>query len=310
MPQIPLKKYSSLVNLYDVFTPASTIQTNTEQIVDELLKKLLQEPNAPKDLQIPTNTISKRNLLRGLLNSRKPKPLDGEVLKKIDSLLQTELNEKGIVYVDNLDVVSTVLPDNHFKQADKFILWQGDITRLNVDAIVNAANEQMLGCFQPLHACIDNAIHSSAGPQLRNDCEIIISKQGELEETGNAKVTRAYNLPSRFVLHTVGPIVPKGTRLTEQQKNELASCYVACLELANEVKEIKSIAFCAISTGVFGFPKSEAAKIAVNTVNDWLSTYPNSFEKIIFNVFGDDDYDEYLRVLATKHSYKSYNNTY
>ena len=177
-------------------------------------------------------------------------------------------------------------------------MWQGDITKLHTDAIVNAANKQMLGCFQPLHACIDNAIHSTSGPQLRDDCEIIMSTQGELEETGNAKITRAYNLPSRFVLHTVGPIVQSGTMLTEQQKDELASCYISCLEVANEIENIKTIAFCAISTGVFGFPKSEAAHIAVNTVNKWLTTYPNHIEKIIFNVFSEGDYQEYLKVFT------------
>ena len=133
---------------------------------------------------------------------------------------------------NNLDTVSHLFPNNGFIQSDKFILWQGDITQLNTDAIVNAANKQMLGCFKALHACIDNAIHSAAGPQLRDDCEIIMSTQGELEKTGNAKITRAYNLPSRFVLHTVGPIVPSGTMLTEQQKDELASCYISCLEFS------------------------------------------------------------------------------
>jgi O-acetyl-ADP-ribose deacetylase (regulator of RNase III) len=176
------------------------------------------------------------------------------------------------------------------------VLWQGDITQINADAIVNAANKYMLGCFQPLHACIDNAIHSAAGPQLREDCDVIMSFQGELEETGGAKITRGYNLPAKFVVHTVGPIVPKGTELTEIQKAELASCYKSCLEVANEIGEIKTIAFCAISTGVFGFPKPEAAIIAVETINEWLNTHPNYFEKIIFNVFSEEDYKEYLNV--------------
>lgn len=293
-----LKEYSSLIGLHDEFVPSSILKSNIEQIVDDLLEILLHEPNAPKDVDVPDEYKRKRNLLRGLLNIREPKPLDNQFLKKMDSLLQTEVKEKGIVDVDNLETVLHIFPNNNFIQSDKFILWQGDITQLNTDAIVNAANKQMLGCFQPLHACIDNAIHSAAGPQLRDDCEIIISAQGELEETGNAKITRAYNLPSRFVLHTVGPIVPSGTMLTEQQKNELASCYISCLDLANEIENIKTIAFCAISTGVFGFPKSEAAHIAVNTVNKWLTTYPNHIEKIIFNVFSEGDYKEYLSVFT------------
>lgn len=159
----------------------------------------------------------------------------------------------------------------------------------------------MLGCFQPFHACIDNAIHSAAGPQLREDCNMIMSIQGESEATGGAKITRGYNLPSKFVLHTVGPIVPKGTELTEQQKTELASCYRSCLDLANEIAEIKTIAFCAISTGVFGFPKPKAAGIALRTVNEWLNTNSNHhFENIIFNVFSDEDYREYLNVFRLR----------
>lgn len=298
MPQLPLRDYSSLIRLNDEFVPSSIIQSNTKHVVDDLINELLQEHDAPSDVEIPNEYKEKRNLLRALLNIRAPKPLDNGFLEKMDSLLQMELREKGIVKVENLESVAIMFPDNLLSQSDKFILWQGDITRLNAKAIVNAANKQMLGCFQPLHACIDNAIHSAAGPQLRNDCEIIISTQGDLEETGNAKITRAYNLPSRYVLHTVGPIVPKGTPLTNHQRDELASSYISCLELADKIQDIKSVAFCAISTGVFGFPKTEAAHIAVNTVNQWLSEHPNHFEKIVFNVFSNEDYNEYLNVFA------------
>ncbi|MEH7254143.1 protein-ADP-ribose hydrolase [Neobacillus niacini] len=267
MHPLPLKEYSSFIHLNEEFLPPPLTQSNMEEVVNYLLETLLQESGAPKDIEIPNDYIGKRNLVRALLNIREPKSIDEQLLNKMDSLLQIELKDKGIVELETHTTVSNLFPDNPFSQSDKFILWQGDITKLNADAIVNAANKQMLGCFEPLHACIDNAIHSAAGPQLRDDCKIIMSAQGELEETGNAKITRAYNLPSRYVLHTVGPIVPRGTILTEKQKNELASCYISCLELANEIKNIKSIAFCAISTGVFGFPKSEAAQIAVNTVN-------------------------------------------
>lgn len=262
------------------------------------MNALLRETDAPSGVEIPNDYNGKRNLLRALLNIRAPKPLTSEFLEKMDSLLQLELKEKGVVKVEKLQSVLNMFHDTPFSQSDKLIVWQGDITHLNADVIVNAANKQMLGCFQPLHACIDNAIHSAAGPQLRNDCETIMSTQGELEENGNAKITRAYNLPCRYVLHTVGPIVPKGTPLTKQQRDELASCYISCLELANEIEDIKTIAFCAISTGVFGFPKTEAAQIAVNTVNKWLSEHPNHFEKIIFNVFSNEDYDEYLNVFV------------
>ncbi|MED4227838.1 MULTISPECIES: protein-ADP-ribose hydrolase [Bacillaceae] len=296
MQQLSITQYSSLIHLNNRYTPSSTLLNNKAEIVNELVEKLLKENNDVRNIEVPHNYTGKRELLRGLLNVREPKPLDVEFLQKLDSLLQTELREKGVVEVENLKTISTLFPNNLFNQSDKFILWQGDITQLNADAIVNAANKYMLGCFQPLHACIDNVIHSAAGPQLREDCETIMSIQKELEMTGGAKITRGYNLPAKFVLHTVGPIVPKGTKLTEKQKAELASGYQSCLELANEIKTIKTIAFCAISTGVFGFPKPEAAKIAVKTVNDWLNTHSNYFEKIIFNVFSEGDYKEYFNV--------------
>jgi O-acetyl-ADP-ribose deacetylase (regulator of RNase III) len=296
LQQLPIKEYSSFIHLKKKYTPSSTLLTNKAELVNELLDKLLKENDDERNIEVPHDYIGKRNLVRGLLNVREPRPLDVEFLEKLDALLQTELKEKGVVHVENLKTISTLVPNNPFNQADKFILWQGDITQLNANAIVNAANKYMLGCFQPLHACIDNAIHSAAGPQLREDCDVIMSVQGELEETGVAKITRGYNLPAKFVLHTVGPIVPKGTELTEKQKVELASCYKSCLEVANEIEDIKTIAFCAISTGVFGFPKLEAAKIAVKTVNDWLNTHSNHFEKIIFNVFSEGDYKEYTNV--------------
>jgi O-acetyl-ADP-ribose deacetylase (regulator of RNase III) len=296
LQQLPIKEYSSVIHLKKKYTPSSTLLNNKAELVNELLDKLLKENDEVRNIEVPHDYNGKRNLLRGLLNVRDPRPLDVEFLEKLDSLLQTELKEKGVVEVEKLETISTLVPNNPFNKSEKFVLWQGDITQINADAIVNAANKYMLGCFQPLHACIDNAIHSAAGPQLREDCDVIMSFQGELEETGGAKITRGYNLPAKFVVHTVGPIVPKGTELTEIQKAELASCYKSCLEVANEIGEIKTIAFCAISTGVFGFPKPEAAIIAFETVNEWLNTHPNYFEKIIFNVFSEEDYKEYLNV--------------
>jgi O-acetyl-ADP-ribose deacetylase (regulator of RNase III) len=281
LQQLPIKEYSSVIHLKKKYTTPSTLLNNKAKLVNELLDKLLKENDDVRNIEVPHDYNGKRNLLRGLLNVRDPRPLDVEFLEKLDSLLQTELKE-------------TLVPNNPFNKSEKFVLWQGDITQINADAIVNAANKYMLGCFQPLHACIDNAIHSAAGPQLREDCDVIMSFQGESEETGGAKITRGYNLPAKFVVHTVGPIVPKGTELTEIQKKELASCYKSCLEVANEIGEIKTIAFCAISTGVFGFPKPDAANIGVKTVNDWLNTHSNHFEKIIFNVFSEGDYKEYI----------------
>ena len=299
MPQLKLKEYSSSIELESRYSQSLLYLEDYEELVNELLNSLLNGNDTLIGVEIPPEYTAKRNLLRGLLNVREAKPLDSEVLKKIDSLLQVELKEKGVVEVHPLGPVSKLVPHNPFIHSDKFILWQGDITTLKADAIVNAANKYMLGCFQPLHACIDNAIHSAAGPQLRDDCKVIMSIQKEVEKTGRAKITRGYNLPAKFVLHTVGPIVPKETELTEKQKVELASSYISCLELANEIAEIKTVAFCAISTGIFGFPKQEAANIAVRTVNEWLNNHSNNFEKIIFNVFSDEDYYEYLKVFES-----------
>ncbi|KQN99888.1 protein-ADP-ribose hydrolase [Paenibacillus sp. Leaf72] len=297
--QLTLMEYASLIQLNDRYIPVQNDFCRKEQMVNDLLETLLEEQQQVRKTMIPSNYMEKRNLLKGLLTVREPTPLAVDFLSKLDALLQTELKEKGTVDVDHLDCVSTLVPRCSFSQADRFSLWQGDITRLGADAIVNAANQYMLGCFQPYHACIDNAIHTAAGPQLREDCKIIMTYQGESEATGGAKITKGYNLPARFVLHTVGPIVTKGTELIEQQKADLAACYRACLELASEIEDIKTVAFCSISTGVFGFPKPEASRIAVQTVNEWLNTHAHHFEKIIFNVFSDDDYTEYLHVFQS-----------
>jgi len=178
----------------------------------------------------------------------------------------------------------------------QLLVWQGDITRLKVDAIVNAANSQMLGCFHPLHKCIDNAIHSAAGVQLREECHQLMLKQGHEEPTGQAKITRAYNLPCKYVIHTVGPIIPNGIP-TEFQKEQLASCYRSIMACADE-NRLESIAFCCISTGEFRFPNQMAAEIAVRTVKDYLTEHPDSsIKQVVFNVFKDIDRDIYQRLL-------------
>ena len=177
-------------------------------------------------------------------------------------------------------------------------VWQGDITRLAVDAIVNAANAELLGCFRPGHACIDNAIHGAAGPRLRADCARIIGIQGHPERSGEAKITRAYHLPSRFVLHTVGPIVAGG-RVQPEDERTLAAAYVSCLELARTIPTVRTLAFCAISTGVFGYPKDRAAEVALRTVSAWLGERPKAFDLVAFCVFSDADRDAYDAVMAT-----------
>jgi O-acetyl-ADP-ribose deacetylase (regulator of RNase III) len=176
-------------------------------------------------------------------------------------------------------------------------VWRGDITRLSVDAIVNAANTSLLGCFHPGHGCIDNAIHSAAGPRLREDCARIIEIQGHPESSGDAKITRAYHLPSRFVLHTVGPIVAGG-RAHPDDEHMLVCSYWSCLELAAGTPSIRSLAFCAISTGVFGYPKDGAADVAVRTVSRWLRERPKTLGLIVFCVFSDADERAYDRVMA------------
>jgi len=176
-------------------------------------------------------------------------------------------------------------------------LWQGDITRLRVDAIVNAANAQMLGCFHPLHRCIDNAIHSAAGVQLREECHQLMQQQGHLEPTGTAKITKAYNLPCRYVIHTVGPIIPDGIPTVAQQQ-QLASCYRSIMQLADEHR-LESVAFCCISTGEFRFPNDLAAEIAVKTVKDYFTEHPETnIKQVVLNVFKDVDREIYERVLA------------
>ncbi|MCM3186856.1 protein-ADP-ribose hydrolase [Priestia megaterium] len=300
IPSLELEQYRSQIQLDKVFKHkvlSRSIQEEKSSIINDLLYELVNIEEMANKEDVPIYYQEQRIFLRALLNIRKPKPLSIEFIKKNNYLLQTELFESNTVTSKALPSVLEENPNSYVENGEKLALWQGDITKLEVDAIVNAANSEMLGCFQPLHACIDNAIHSAAGPQLREDCKIIVSIQEASEKTGDAKVTRAYNLPSKYVLHTVGPIVPKGTSLTDKQRRQLISCYISCLELASQVENIKSLAFCAISTGVFGFPKNEAAKIAVRTVDDWLSKNPDRFNKVIFNVFGKEDYDEYISVI-------------
>ena len=248
--------------------------------LDFLIDYLLKEDPQYSEMQIPSVLQGKRDLFRALRNVRWPKPVSEEFLSLQDEELQAQLNEKGIVE----------LPDVPMQ------IWQGDITRLKVDAIVNAANSQMLGCFHPLHKCIDNAIHSAAGVQLREECHQLMLQQGHEEPTGQAKITKAYNLPCKYVIHTVGPIIPNGIP-TEFQKEQLASCYRNIMACADE-NNLESVAFCCISTGEFRFPNELAAEIAIKTVSDYLSTHPNtSLKHIVFNVFKDVDKEIYQRLL-------------
>ena len=233
--------------------------------------------------RLPQDAESQRYFLRCLMNVREPRALSPRFLQKQDELLQAEREEKGIVHVADLPAV----PGD-----ERIVLWQGDITRLDADAIVNAANAQLLGCFRPGHNCIDNVIHSAAGLQLREECDAIMRAQGHEEPTGQAKITKGYNLPAKHVLHTVGPII-EGP-LTERDRELLASCYRSCLKLAEE-NGLKSVAFCCISTGVFRFPKEEAARIAISTVRGYLEN--GTIEKVIFCVHGEENLRIYQNLL-------------
>ncbi len=226
-----------------------------------------------------------RVLLRSLMNVRPPLPLNSEFLKLQDEFLKSEIQSKKIVRLSDL---------NPTKNNKSIFLWRGDITTLAVDAIVNAANSALLGCFIPCHACIDNAIHSAAGLQLRLDCHEIMQAQGHEEKTGDAKITCAYNLPSKHVIHTVGPIIHG--KLTQSDCDLLESSYRSCLNLAI-ANNLKSIAFCCISTGEFHFPNEKAAQIAVQTVSEILSQEENKI-KVIFNVFKEKDEAIYRRLLG------------
>ncbi len=262
--------------------------TSEKEKLNKLLGVLLKEHPEYSHISIPESIEDKRKLLRSLMNVRMPSPLSEDVLHLQDEELAEQRDEKGVVTLDSIPV-SPLDP--------KLRLWQGDITRLKVDAIVNAANSQMLGCFIPMHKCIDNAIHSAAGMQLREECAHIMHEQGHEEPTGKAKITHGYNLPAKWVIHTVGPIV-YGDYPTEEDCHLLADCYRNCMALADD-KGLKSVAFCCISTGEFHFPQEAAAEIAVATVTDYLEQHPDtSLDAIVFNVFKDTDYYLYKELLG------------
>ena len=248
---------------------------------------LLQEMPAYKNEaeHFQENEREQRRLLRSLMNVRPPMSLKLEFLEIQDALLAAEREEKGVVDGNRLPVTAG---------NSRLTLWQGDITRLAVDAIVDADNNALLGCFCPCHGCIDNAIHSAAGLELRDECNQIMQRQGHPEPNGKAKLTKGYNLPARYVLHTVGPII--GWRVTQRDRKELASCYRSCLELAAQ-QGLSSVAFCCISTGEFHFPNKEAAEIAVKTVTEFLQ-HNTTIRRVIFNVFKDIDKKIYRDLLG------------
>lgn len=251
--------------------------TQTERL-SYLIRYLMSENRDVRSIPIPADLSEQKHLLRSLLNVRPPEPVPDGFLEVQDAYLQEECARKGVVSLADLKPIRPGI-----------YLWRGDITRLSADAIVNAANHAMLGCFYPCHGCIDNQIHTFSGVQLRLACDAQMKAQGHEEPAGRAKITPAYNLPCRFVLHTVGPVIQN--EVTQEEENTLASCYRSCLELAEE-NHLASIAFCCISTGEFRFPNERAARIAVRTVKEYRRKTHSKIE-VVFNVFKQIDYDIY-----------------
>lgn len=250
-----------------------------------LIGELLAETPQYQNITVPADMRDQRNLLRALMNVRPPKPIGEAFLKVQDAYLSAERDALGMI--DGYTLPSLC-------SDSRLVLWQGDITTLAVDAIVNAANSALRGCFCALHSCIDNMIHSRSGIQLRLRCDEIMNAQGHDEPAGQAKITPAYNLPSRYILHTVGPII--FGRVTSKEREQLTSCYRSCLKLAAE-NELRSVAFCCISTGEFHFPNEEAAEIAVEAVRNFLEN-DSRIKRVVFNVYKDIDLKIYRSLLG------------
>ena len=261
-----------------------------QERLDYLVEAFKADSEEYKALQVPSDTEGKQRILRSLMNIRMPGSIPEDTLKVQDAYLKGRAEEKGIVTLEDIPAINGVLS-----------IWQGDITRLAVDAVVNAANSQMLGCFVPMHTCIDNCIHSFAGIQLRLECNrqmnLLREQYGaDYEQPAAAPMlTDAYNLPAKKVIHIVGPIVER--ELTEDLEKQLADCYLNTLDLCLE-DNLKSVAFCCISTGVFRFPNKRAAEIAVKTVTDWLNAHEGAMDRVIFNVFKDEDREIYEQLLS------------
>ena len=274
---------------------ADRSRTKQEKRLDYLLHEFKEDSVQYRDLETGEDYDEKRKYLRSLMNIRMPGAMDEDVVRVQDEFLAEEAKEKGIVELKDIPAAAEQYGSSH-PHADKISVWQGDITRLHVGAIVNAANSRMLGCFVPCHGCIDNAIHSAAGIELREACSYYMNRKRMQygrryeEPTGHAVLTEGYNLPAEYVIHTVGPIV--GGYLDQKLKNDLKNCYLNVLKCCVEHK-IHSVAFCCISTGEFHFPNDEAAKIAVKTVTEFLNEHSGEFDRVIFNVFKDIDKELY-----------------
>jgi O-acetyl-ADP-ribose deacetylase (regulator of RNase III) len=272
---IDLNDYRDAIALDEPWQPPAPAEPDE---VAALQRKVLEHLRSESSRVFRSDPVEE---LRARVTVRPPGPLPADIQDVLDRLLAAERDTKGVVRASELRLVDQGIA-----------LWRGDITRLQVDAVTNAANSALLGCFRPFHPCIDNVLHWQAGPRMRADCDTIMRLQGRDEPTGAAKITRAYNLPARFVLHTVGPIVTR--RVEDEHRDQLASCYTSCLDLAQRMA-LRTVAFCAVSTGVFGYPSEPAAETAVRTVRGWLSRNAGHMRLVIFDVFTDADEAAYVR---------------
>ena len=258
--------------------------------LDYLINYLLRENKDINIDKIPNDIQSKKRLYRSLCNIREPKPIEDKYIQIENEYLQEELKNKQITKIENIKTVLEEFPSSSIKHKDKICLWRGDITTLEIDAIVNAGNSQGLGCFIPLHRCIDNQINSNAGVLLRLACNEIMKEKDYNLETSEVICTKGFNLPSKYIIQTVGPIIYD--EVSNKEERELSNCYINSLKLAIE-KGIKTIAFPCISTGEFRFPKEKASKLAIMAVSEFLDKYFNKFEKVVFNVYSEEDYKIY-----------------
>ena len=298
---VGVNTYRRLIGLDEPFSaPVETAGdiAARRKIVSELLEFLYSENPALITRGEKKLYDVMRGKLKEVLTLRPPAPkLPAWFHAKIDQILQAEADDRGVIDTTKAARWKWREFPTDKRISTRLALWQGDITRLKIDAITNAANAGLLGCFRPFHNCIDNVIHNAAGPRVREDCRVITEIQGEPEPTGQTKITRGYNLPAKYILHTVGPIITDGA-VTSEAASLLASCYRSCLSLASQVPAIHSVAFCCISTGVFGFPNKAAAGIAISSVKQWISENPETLDLIVFNVFQDRDLKIYERFLT------------
>ncbi|WP_370942096.1 protein-ADP-ribose hydrolase [Amycolatopsis sp. cg5] len=285
---LSLSAYRAAIELDEPFVPAAPAAgaDRLPELAETAVQLLSPDPGDWPDA---------REALRAVLTVREPGRLDPSLNAALDALLGGERLRRPTVDARTLPTIAQAFPGTGYAGATRTALWRGDITTLAADAIVNAANSALLGCFRPMHSCVDNAIHEVAGPRLRADCQRIMTMQGAPEATGEAKITRGYHLPARYVLHTVGPIVESPVELWHEEA--LESSYRSCLDVAAEVDDIRTVAFCGVSTGVFGFPKDRAAEIALETVAGWLSVHPGRFDRVVFTTFGALDDAAYRALL-------------